>query len=228
VPALRAGLAEVRAPWVVLLAADLPFLRGPHIRELLPGTAADGRCPGAVLADDRGRPQWLTSGWPAGPLRAALAEYRGDSLRGLLGPLCPELIRLAAAAGEPPPWLDCDTPAELAAARAWSGSPAPPDPGARPRSQTPEPEEPDPPEGRTVTTLDRWTQAACAELGLRPDDVAIRTILDLARDVAHQVERPAAPLTAFLLGLAAGQGTPVDDAARRLRELAARWPPAEH
>jgi Domain of unknown function (DUF6457) len=77
-----------------------------------------------------------------------------------------------------------------------------------------------------VTTLDRWTEAACAELGLRPDDVATRTILDLARDVAHQVERPAAPLTAFLLGLAAGRGTPVDDAARRLRELAAQWPPA--
>ena len=78
-----------------------------------------------------------------------------------------------------------------------------------------------------VTTLDSWTDAACAELGLARDDVASRTILDLARDVAHQVERPAAPLTAFLLGVAAGRGMPVDEAARRLRELAAHWPPAE-
>jgi Domain of unknown function (DUF6457) len=78
-----------------------------------------------------------------------------------------------------------------------------------------------------VTTLDRWTEAACAELGLRPDDVAIRAILDLARDVAHQVERPAAPLTAFLLGLAVGQGAALDDAAGRLRDLAARWPSAD-
>ena len=77
-----------------------------------------------------------------------------------------------------------------------------------------------------TTTLDRWTDAACAELGLGPGDVVSRTILELARDVAHQVERPAAPLTAFLLGLAAGRGMPVDEATRRLRELAAHWPPA--
>jgi Domain of unknown function (DUF6457) len=78
-----------------------------------------------------------------------------------------------------------------------------------------------------LTTLDRWTEAACAELGLTPADVPARMVLDLARDVAHQVERPAAPLTAFLLGLAVGQGRPVDDAAAVLRELAARWEPAE-
>lgn len=74
-----------------------------------------------------------------------------------------------------------------------------------------------------MSTLDRWTEAACAELGLTAADVPARTVLDLARDVAHQVERPAAPLTAFLLGLAAGKGQPMDDAARRLTELAARW-----
>lgn len=78
-----------------------------------------------------------------------------------------------------------------------------------------------------MTTLDRWTEAACAELGLTPAQVPARMVLDLARDVAHQVERPAAPLTAFLLGLAVGQGRPVDDAAAALRELAARWEPAE-
>jgi hypothetical protein len=78
-----------------------------------------------------------------------------------------------------------------------------------------------------VTTLDRWTQAVCAELGLTPADIPARLVLDVARDVAHQVERPAAPLTAFMLGMAAGKGQPVDDAARRLQELAAGWEPAE-
>jgi hypothetical protein len=48
-------------------------------------------------------------------------------------------------------------------------------------------------------------------------------VLDLARDVAHQIERPAAPLTAFLLGLAVGQGQQLDAAAGQLRALAARW-----
>lgn len=74
-----------------------------------------------------------------------------------------------------------------------------------------------------MSTLDRWAQDACAELGLPAEQVSIRTVLDLARDVAHQVERPAAPLTAFLLGLAVGSGQPLDEAARRLTDLAARW-----
>jgi molybdenum cofactor guanylyltransferase len=131
VPALRAGLAdsglaEAGAPWVALLAADLPFLRAEHLRDLLASleTGADGSCAGAVLADDRGRPQWLTSCWPADRLRSALAGYPGRSLRGLLGPLRPRLVSLPVPPGEPPPWLDCDTPADLAAARAWSGRPS--------------------------------------------------------------------------------------------------------
>jgi hypothetical protein len=76
-----------------------------------------------------------------------------------------------------------------------------------------------------MTTLERWTQAACAELGIDPAVADVRAILDLARDVAHQVDRPAAPLTAYLLGVAVGRGEPVADAARRLTELAERWTP---
>jgi Domain of unknown function (DUF6457) len=49
-------------------------------------------------------------------------------------------------------------------------------------------------------------------------------ILDLARDVAHQVERPAAPVTSFVLGLAVGAGMSLAEAAERLRVLAATWP----
>ncbi len=80
-----------------------------------------------------------------------------------------------------------------------------------------------------MTTLDDWTATACAELGLDPAAVDLRQILDLARDAAHQVERPAAPVTAYLLGLAVGGGTPADQAAARLRALADAWPPpADH
>ncbi len=77
-----------------------------------------------------------------------------------------------------------------------------------------------------MTTLDDWTARACAELGIDPATVDLRQILDLARDAAHQVERPAAPVTAFLLGLAVGGGMSADNAAARLRALAAAWPPA--
>lgn len=74
-----------------------------------------------------------------------------------------------------------------------------------------------------MNTLETWIDAACAELGLSPSDVATKTVLDLARDVAHQVDRPAAPVTAFMLGLAVGAGQPLDDAAGRLRALANNW-----
>jgi hypothetical protein len=76
-----------------------------------------------------------------------------------------------------------------------------------------------------MTTLDNWTAAACADLGIDPAAVDIRQILDLARDAAHQVDRPAAPVTAYLLGVAVGAGMPADQAAARLGALAAGWPP---
>jgi hypothetical protein len=74
-----------------------------------------------------------------------------------------------------------------------------------------------------MTTLDSWTAAACDELGIEAGLVDVRQILDLARVAAHQVERPAAPLTAYLLGLAVGMGQPPDQAAARLTALATGW-----
>jgi hypothetical protein len=74
-----------------------------------------------------------------------------------------------------------------------------------------------------MSTLDDWTAAACAELGIDPAGVDVREVLNLARDVAHQVERPAAPVTSFLLGLAVGGGRPADEAIGRLLALAEGW-----
>jgi Domain of unknown function (DUF6457) len=75
-----------------------------------------------------------------------------------------------------------------------------------------------------VTTMQRWLDAACAELGIDPGTADARTILDLTRDVAHQVDRPAAPLTAYLLGVAVGRGQPLRATAERLTALASDWP----
>ncbi len=75
-----------------------------------------------------------------------------------------------------------------------------------------------------MSTLDDWAAAACAALGIEPAAVDIRQILDLARVAAHQVDRPAAPVTAYLLGLAVGAGQPADEVAARLASLAERWP----
>jgi Domain of unknown function (DUF6457) len=78
-----------------------------------------------------------------------------------------------------------------------------------------------------MSTLQSWTDEACAELGVQADKAAIGAVLDLAREVAHAVERPAAPVTAFLLGLAVGNGQPLAGAAGRLKALAARWPASD-
>jgi molybdopterin-guanine dinucleotide biosynthesis protein A len=123
VPALRAGLARAAAPWVAVLAADLPFLRGDQVRGLVAAAAASTSA-GAVIADESGAEQWLAGCWRTGRLAAALAAYPGRSLRGLLRPLSPVLVREAGRRDGPSPWLDCDTPAELAAARAWLAAPA--------------------------------------------------------------------------------------------------------
>jgi hypothetical protein len=73
-------------------------------------------------------------------------------------------------------------------------------------------------------TLDRWAAAASAELGLEPPGDYIKTVLNLARVAAHRVDRPAAPLTAFLLGIAVGQGRALPESARQLQDLAQAWP----
>jgi hypothetical protein len=64
------------------------------------------------------------------------------------------------------------------------------------------------------------------ELGL-DTAVDMNVILDLARAAAHNVARPAAPVTTFLLGVAAARGDDVADAARRIEELASGWTQAE-
>ncbi|WP_435106477.1 DUF6457 domain-containing protein [Nocardiopsis synnemataformans] len=73
-------------------------------------------------------------------------------------------------------------------------------------------------------TLVEWAEAVRGELGLtgteplRKEDVD--RVLDLARDAAHSVARPAAPLTTYLLGVAVGQGADPDEAAAALSRLA--------
>ncbi|MGI5146576.1 DUF6457 domain-containing protein [Plantactinospora sp. CA-294935] len=74
-----------------------------------------------------------------------------------------------------------------------------------------------------MNAMDRWVAAACAELDVDPGQVDVPRVLDLARDVAHNVLRPGAPVTAYLLGLAVGRGADPAVAAANLADLAARW-----
>ena len=74
--------------------------------------------------------------------------------------------------------------------------------------------------------LHDWIDELCDVLDVEVDvDEAL--ILDLARDAAHNVERPAAPITTFLLGYAAAasDGNPAETErlAGLATTLATRW-----
>jgi hypothetical protein len=81
-----------------------------------------------------------------------------------------------------------------------------------------------------MNTLKEWVKLVCRELNVTEvvSPAAMQSrVLDMSRDVAHDVARPAAPLTAYLVGLAAGRsGDPeatADELAQRVCLLARRW-----
>ena len=78
--------------------------------------------------------------------------------------------------------------------------------------------------------LKQWLTTLSAELkttDVTMDDDAVRTLLDLARDSAHEVERVAAPLTTFLVGIAVGRGAPLNAAAATATSLLLNEEPAD-
>jgi hypothetical protein len=74
-----------------------------------------------------------------------------------------------------------------------------------------------------MSTMEQWTAAVCADLGLDPRSADLTAVLDLTRDVAHGVARPAAPFTAYLVGVAVGRGLALPEAAGRISALVAGW-----
>ncbi|WP_405801931.1 NTP transferase domain-containing protein [Streptomyces sp. NBC_01506] len=207
VAALDAGVRQVEADTVLVLSADLPFLKRETTDRLLDVLAADGAREGALLTDAEGRDQPLVAAYRTEPLRreiALLATEHGN-LVGLPLRLLTHELDLARVATDADPLasFDCDTWEDISTAR------------ARIREHG--------------TVLDEWITAVKDELGYELD-VDITVLLDLARDAAHGVARPAAPLTTFLVGYAAGRaaaggGGPeaVAEASRKATALALRW-----
>ncbi|MFD9211965.1 NTP transferase domain-containing protein [Streptomyces sp. NPDC087659] len=200
--ALHAGLRRSGAPTVVVLSADLPFLDEGTVRRLLDALEDGGR-EGALLVDADGRDQPLVAAYRAEPLHRELAllatEHGG--LTGLPVRLLTGELDLDRVSARPLAAYDCDTWEDIVTAR------------ARIREHG--------------NVLDEWITAVKDELGI---DLEVDTglLLDLARDAAHGVARPAAPLTTFLVGYAAaragGDGAQaVAEAARKAAALAERW-----
>ncbi|HVW80584.1 MAG TPA: NTP transferase domain-containing protein [Mycobacteriales bacterium] len=96
--ALAAGLAEVAAPTVVLLAVDLPNLTADLVASLASSAPT-------VAVDAGGREQWLLSSWPVASL---VGIPSSGSLRDALGPLPHGTLEVGDGA------RDVDTPSDLA------------------------------------------------------------------------------------------------------------------
>ncbi|MFG2545826.1 NTP transferase domain-containing protein [Streptomyces sp. NPDC048594] len=214
--ALAAGLRHTTAEYVVVLSADLPFLGEPTVARLLSALAAS-EADGVLLTDADGRDQPLVAAYRASAVRRELAAPAGDradpagregredhpgdrpDLTGLPLRRLTGALRLARVP-DAVASFDCDTWDDIATAR------------ARIREHG--------------HVLDEWISAAKDELGIDLD-VDTGLLLDLARDAAHGVARPAAPLTTFLVGYVAGRagGGPeaVAEAARKAAALAQRW-----
>ncbi|MGW8888486.1 NTP transferase domain-containing protein [Streptomyces sp. NPDC055749] len=205
--ALGAGVRHTTAERVLVLSADLPFLGAPTVGALLAAAGEEGR-EGALSTDPGGRDQPLVAVYRAEPLRRELAllatEHGG--LAGLPLRLLTAELDLARVETGPLDSFDCDTWEDIATAR------------ARIREHG--------------TVLDEWITAVKNELGIELD-VDTGALLDLARDAAHGVARPAAPLTTFLVGYAAAKASSGDgpeaaaeavaEAARKAAALALRW-----
>jgi hypothetical protein len=80
-----------------------------------------------------------------------------------------------------------------------------------------------------MSTLDDWIADAAEALSLPPAPIPADLrdqLLDLTRDVAHNVARIAGPLTCYLVGLAVANGTPPSTAVSTLTELVGAREPA--
>jgi molybdopterin-guanine dinucleotide biosynthesis protein A len=209
VAALESWPVETAPEWTLLLACDLPAAAAAVRRltadvPLLPADS-DGMC----LADSSSRPQWLVGVYRTRALRAAASALpdagRDAPVRALVDDLA-----ITVVAVDDDLIHDVDTWEDLTRARSIH-------------------------EGATMTSsrtlppeaLDAWAEALRTHFGLEADDLPVALILDLARDVATEVVRPAAPFSAFVAGLVAGRAgaTPADTeaAVAAIRSLAKDW-----
>jgi molybdopterin-guanine dinucleotide biosynthesis protein A len=206
VAGIAAGLACVTTDLVAVIAVDMPFA-GAELAGLIEEFATSAAVDAVIPLDADGRRQPLAGVYATPALRAAVEALEtpiGASVRSLIAHLTIKDLPVPS----PLTLLDVDTPADLAAARRSVRSGERGDDVMEDRS------------------MDDWVAAVTSALGIE-QDVDIDLILDVARDAAHGVARPAAPVTTFLLGCAVAGGMSAKDAAERVTALAKEWPAGE-
>ncbi|HEX5859303.1 MAG TPA: NTP transferase domain-containing protein [Microbacterium sp.] len=219
VAGIIAALPAISTEVVLVLATDLPRA-AEAVSFLFEAAALSSLADGLCLADDGGRPQWLTGLYRTAALREASGRLpdagAGASMRDLLADLEIATVRAPwGIAADVDTWQDLIRARRAAAAESSRGADMAQSPDA-PSSRTQPPE-----------ALDAWAEALRERLGFSPEELPVSLILDLARDAAKDVVRPAAPLSTFAAGLAAGRrgGSAADIAAvvEEISQLAETW-----
>jgi molybdopterin-guanine dinucleotide biosynthesis protein A len=215
VAALDAALPFVTTPSVLVLAADLPnagILVPALVSAAIPDHA-DGTC----AVDAGGRRQWLAGRYRTAALARAIAALRDgprdESMRALLADLVVIPIPTPPGAAD-----DLDRWQDVARARRLANA------GGKDAVMSTGSSRTLPPEA-----LDEWAAALRVELRLTAEQLPTAAILDLAREVANGVARPAAPLSAFAAGLAAGlrggEAPAIAETLATITALATEWAP---
>jgi hypothetical protein len=73
--------------------------------------------------------------------------------------------------------------------------------------------------------LEEWVAELSTALDIS-DETDVKELLDVARVVAHKVERRAAPVTTYLMGLAIArrpEGPSLEEISKQVVALARRW-----
>lgn len=212
VSGLACGLEYVATPWLALLAVDMPQSGSVALALADQAGAVADDVDALLPADGTGRLQPLAGLYRTEALRRALAELPstvGVPLHRLVGKLAVQrtVIDLPASA-----LRDIDTADDLEAERRSVQDAGRPQASVHQRAVGED------------DTMDAWVEAASAALGLE-GDLDVNAILDVAREAAHGVARPMAPVSTFLMGRAVAAGMTEQEAARLLTELAQGWTP---
>jgi hypothetical protein len=67
--------------------------------------------------------------------------------------------------------------------------------------------------------FEEWIDDLCEVLSIDPNDIDIDGLLDLSREAAHGIERRAAPVTTYLVGVAVGAGADLDEVISKVSGL---------
>jgi len=215
VAGIASALEAVSTPVTALLAVDMPWAGG--LLQRLIAEFASCEAAALVPVDRSGFRQPLCAVVRTEALRRALRQLGdpgGRSMRDLMSLI--DIRERPLSEAEMGMVDDIDTPDDLRRARSKEipSMVAAPSPGTHETTDN---------EQGVQPMMKTWIETVCAELNL-PADVNVDVILDVARVAAHSVERPAAPVTTFLLGLAVAGGADVNEAAVKIQDLAAKWP----